>query len=148
MVLSFYLLQAFRPQTLKFARRKEQTQPIQTQRFPLLARLCESCLVHCWCFPRAGPMSVSASATLRMHPGCGAAFGGEFFCPQMCTKLRKFQRKNSSKKFVQKFVTHFSKIRPLERENSPTFSCTSKFLTDTLAQRRQHNPAQMQRIFE
>ena len=36
---------------LPSARRMKQTQSIQTQRLPLVARSCLNCLVHCWCVP-------------------------------------------------------------------------------------------------
>ena len=133
MVLSFYLLQVFPPQRLKFARRKEQTQPIQTQHFPLLARLCVSCLVHCWC-PKELNQWVSvgrtASATLQMHPGYGGEFCGGFFsvlkCARNCrnfsekivkknrSKIRHSFFKNSSLR-TEKFTNFFVHLQILDR---------------------------------
>ena len=129
MVLSFYLLQVFPPQGLKFARRKEQTQPIQTQRFPLLVRLCVSCLVHCWCVPRAGPVSVSGKNRLSHPPNASRMrwwilcqiCGGFFFRPQMCTKLWKFQRKIRQKNSFKISSLIFQKFVPSDGKKFTNF---------------------------
>ena len=82
-----------------------------------------------------------------MHPGCGGEFCGVFFHPHMCTELWKFSEKSSINSLKFKSLI-FQKFVPSNGKFTNFFVHLHILLTDTRAQRHQHNPTQMQKIFE
>ena len=106
---------------------------------------------HCWrdilrklfhqlqVCPISGPMSLSGISRFRHPPN--ALCGGQFRGAQIWNlhKIAEIQTK-SSKKSIQKIVTHFSKFRPsnFSGKKSPTFWAPRAFLTDTRTQICQH----------
>ena len=113
---------------------------------PLLARLCVSCLMNCLCTLQKQTSECrwekATSDTCSMQHG----FGGEFCvfflfsCPNVHETAETPTKKKIVTKIAQNVVTHFSKIRPLKGNISPTFSAPLTSLTDTRTQRHQHKP--------
>ena len=118
MLLQFCFLQVFPSKQLPSAYRDKGHNPSKLGTFPLLARYCASCLIKCWRAPASDPWAVLGKTRFRHPPNAAQMWWWIlwrifFSCPNV-HETAEIPRKKFVKKSVQKFVTHFWKIRPLK----------------------------------